>query len=106
MRTVSYAGRVTAVLLDDRPVRLLNVSASGCLLEAWQALEPGAEGTLSVVLSGHELNERISVVRCQPLRGGGSRCLVGARFVTPHEGAASPLRALLHEMETQEGSLG
>src|SRR5687767_9960400 len=70
------------VLRRDVTVRVLDVSPTGCLLETNAPVESGTEGTLRLVIDGHELVEKITVVRCQPLHGAGTRCLIGVRFAS------------------------
>jgi hypothetical protein len=72
------------VLSRDIEVRLLNVSASGCLIESPQGHE-GASGSLTVHLDGAEYVDAVVVTRCHALQGAGSTFRMGAEFllVTP-----------------------
>ena len=75
------AGDAVGVLARDVSVRLLNCSASGCLLETDSRLEVGTVASLRLMLNGRELADQIVVVRCQPIEGAGRRFHVGARFL-------------------------
>lgn len=86
------------VLRHDVTVRVLDVSPTGCLLETNMLVENGREGTLRIVLDGQELVERITVVRCQPLHGAGTRCLVGVRFSSATARPEGRLQAVVSQV--------
>jgi hypothetical protein len=69
------------VLKRERPVRLLNSSVSGCLIETNWRLQVGAVATLSVVIEGRELTDDVQVTRCQPIAGAGDTFHVGVQFL-------------------------
>ena len=74
-------GDGVAVLARDIDVRVLNCSASGCLLETRSRLEVGTVASLRLKVDGRELTDQVVVVRCQPIEGAGARFHVGARFL-------------------------
>ena len=69
------------VLTRERPVRLLNCSVSGCLLETNWRLQVGAIASIRVSINGRELTDDVQVVRCQSIAGAGERFHVGAQFL-------------------------
>jgi hypothetical protein len=93
-------GDGVGVLARDVGVRLLNCSASGCLLESRSRLEVGTVGSLRLTLGDRELADQIVVVRCKQIEGAGGRFHVGARFLglVPPTGA-TVRRVLGHSSE-------
>jgi hypothetical protein len=69
-----------AVIGREVRIRLLNCSASGCLIEASSKLEVGTIATLAVTLQGEEFVDDVQVVRCQQIEGAGV-FHVGAQFL-------------------------
>jgi hypothetical protein len=62
-------------------VRLLDISASGCLLESTHRLEAGTTGTIRVVYGGAEYVDDVRVMRCQSFNGSSGLYHVGAEFL-------------------------
>ena len=58
-----------AALATDVQVRVLNVSAAGCLLETNRALEIGHAATLRITFSGGDFEDTVQIVRCQEITG-------------------------------------
>jgi hypothetical protein len=81
------------ILARDFRARILNYSATGCLLETNSRLEIGTVGTLRLVVDGREVLGDVQVVRCQPIEGAGSLFQVGAKFLwtAAHGPASLPL---------------
>jgi hypothetical protein len=69
-----------AVIGRDVRIRLLNCSASGCLIETSSKLDVGTIATLAVTIQGEEFADDIQVVRCQQIEGAGV-FHVGAQFL-------------------------
>jgi hypothetical protein len=57
------------VLQQELPVQLVNISRSGCLLQAPRPLHVGTVGRLRVALDGTEYADDVRVARCEPLDG-------------------------------------
>jgi PilZ domain len=70
---------VIAVLQQDVPVRLVNISRSGCLLIAPRMLRVGTVGRLHIALDGTEYVGDVRVVRCEALPG--PSCQVGVQLL-------------------------
>lgn len=62
-------------------VRVLDVSATGCLLESDCEVPVGTIGGLSVDADGTHYTDPIRVTRSQAIAGGGNRHLLGAEFL-------------------------
>ena len=77
-----------AVLTRELRVRVINVSASGCLVESYHRLDVGSVATLRVMLGGEEYGDDVQILRCQAIQGAGSVYHLGAQFLwttPPHE---------------------
>jgi PilZ domain-containing protein len=87
-----------AVLTRELPVRLLNCSASGCLLETNVPLDVSTVASLTLKLDGRHFTDDVLVTWCRPIAGGDARYHVGLRFVWT--GAATPntLRMMAHQL--------
>jgi hypothetical protein len=75
-------------------VVLLEISASGCLIEAPLELPPGTLAMLSVELGGVEYSDPVRIARTQPLQGNGDRFRMGAEFAWLSAPGAQSLRGL------------
>jgi hypothetical protein len=77
------------VLARETRARLMNVSASGCLLESGEYLEPGTTGQLKVVVGDAAFGDAVRVTRALQVRGAGV-WQVGVEFLwTNHPGSWS-----------------
>jgi len=88
--TKLQGGDALGVLTRELPVRVINCSLSGCLIEITVRLEIGTVGSLRVFIDGREFVDPVQVVRCHRIEGGGTRYHVGARFLwiaAPEEGS-------------------
>jgi hypothetical protein len=72
---------LAATVVRSVPVRLVEVSRRGCLVECPTRLEPGASGLLSVKLAGSMRFDDLRVSRCPQRVGGGTVYRVGAEFL-------------------------
>ena len=70
-----------ATLVRSVPVRLVEISRGGCLLECSSRLPTGSSGRLAVELAGSLLVDDIRIARCQPRVGAGSVFQVGAELL-------------------------
>jgi hypothetical protein len=92
--------RELGALVDDIRVRVINCSATGCLLESDKRIAEGTIATLQVSIGGRTFSEVAEVVRCQPVDRRNGLYHVGAQFLSttaPHAGS------LRHAMR-REGS--
>jgi hypothetical protein len=72
---------VIAVLGRDVFVRLIQISRSGCLLEASHAMPIGAIASLSVGIEGRQYTDEVRVLRSQLMAGAGERYELGVEFL-------------------------
>ena len=82
------AGDLVAVLGRAVPVRLIDISSGGCMLESASRLEKGATGHLRVLFEDAEYMDDVRVMRCQESEGGSGLFHLGAEFLwttSPHE---------------------
>jgi hypothetical protein len=82
------AGDLVAVLGREVPVRLVDISNAGCLLESPGRLEKGATGLLRVAFQNAEYTDDIRVMRCHEPEGSSGLYVLGAEFLwttSPHE---------------------
>jgi hypothetical protein len=70
-----------AVVNRHIAVSVIDVSATGCLLESRCDLPVGTVCTLSIKADRTEYGDPIRVTRSQRVRGGGDRYFIGAEFV-------------------------
>jgi hypothetical protein len=96
-------GREVASLTTDIRVRLLNVSAAGCLIETRRALEIGSVATLSINVAGADFEDTVQIVRCQEITGAGAIFHLGATFLTT---AAPSIESLRYLFRRQSDSVG
>jgi len=92
-----------ASLTTDICVRVLNVSATGCLIETRRALDIGTVATLRVNLAGSDFEDTVQIVRCQEITGAGTTFHLGATFLTTSAPSLESLRFLFRR---QSGSIG
>lgn len=92
------ADDVVAVLGREVPVRLVDVSHSGCLLQSHMRLLEGTTGTLRLSYDGAEYADHVRVMRCQTPVNGDNWYRIGAQFLwttRPEEGSLRRLIASL-----------
>lgn len=96
-------GHEVASLTTDIRVRVLNVSAAGCLIETRRALEIGSVATLSINVAGANFEDTVQIVRCQEITGAGAIFHLGATFLTT---AAPSIESLRYLFRRQSDSVG
>jgi PilZ domain-containing protein len=93
---------VASVSTDIR-VRVLNVSAAGCLIETRRALDVGSVATLRINFAGSDFEDTVQIVRCQEITGAGTTFHLGATFLTT---AAPSIESLRFLFRRQSDSIG
>lgn len=101
-------GDLMGVLARDTDVRLLNVSASGCLIESRRRIEAGTAGALRLVVDGEEYCDDVIVARCSEVQGAGATYHVGAEFLWTTPPGVRSLRRLAARLSqlAERGVLG
>ena len=81
------SGDRAAVLMRELAARVLDISASGCLIEGRRYLEVGTVGRLCLKFGSDECSDDVEVVRCETVEGERSLFHVGVRFLwtTPRD---------------------
>jgi hypothetical protein len=97
--------RATGVIVRRLPVRVTDISATGCMLESGLGIREGAVGTLHLTVEGRRYRETVRVTRVTALPGSGRKQQVGAQFLT----LGASRRALRHlaasmNVELMDGS--
>ena len=87
-----------AVLTHELRARLLNCSASGCLVETNVRLEPSTVASLTLRFNGRNFADDVLVTWCKAISGGGSRYHVGLRFIWTAVAAPNTLRMMAHQL--------
>ncbi len=65
----------------EMPVRVIDISYGGCLLEAEDAVEPAALGELLLVIGGRVSSGLVRIGRSTPIAGRGSTRRIAVQFV-------------------------
>jgi hypothetical protein len=90
LAAVLAADDAIGVLARETRARLLNVSVSGCLLEAAAFLEPGTKGMLKVVVGAEVYDDAVRVTRARQIEGASGTWQIGVEFLwTTHPGSWS-----------------
>ena len=82
-------------LTSDLSVRVLNGSATGCLVESPRALQVGTVAGLRVNFRGHDYDDPVKVTRCQLIVGAGV-FHIGMEFLSMVPPYAGTLRYAIH----------
>src|SRR5829696_8537510 len=89
------ASHELAAVTTDVRVRILNVSAAGCLVEASKPLEIGSVATLQIKFAGGDFEDTVQIVRCQEITGTGAVYHIGTKFLTTTPPSIESLRYLI-----------
>jgi fatty acid-binding protein DegV len=92
---VLSADDLVGVLTREVRVRLVNISASGCLVESTTRLEPGTAGDLRIRIGGELYADDVRITRVQQMQGAGSTWHVGAEFLWTTQPATRSLRRVV-----------
>ena len=90
-----------AALTTEIRVRVLNVSAAGCLVETNRPLDIGRAATLRLTFSGGDFEDTVQIVRCQEITGSGMVYHVGVAFLTTTAPSIESLRYMIRRQSGQ-----
>ena len=90
-----------SVLARLSPARLVNVSASGCLLETATYLEPGTTGALTVVVGGETYDDAVRVIRVGRKAGAGVAWQIGVEFLWTNRPGSWSLRRMVSRLRRE-----
>jgi len=88
------------VLGRDLPIRLLDISASGCSFEINGRLETGWIGRVHVSFLGEEYSDLVRITRCDPSKG--SLHKAGAEFFLMPPPGPKALRRVVDQLTQLE----
>jgi hypothetical protein len=93
-------------LTSELRIRVLNGSATGCLVESSRALRVGTVAGLRVNLFGREYDDQVQVRRCQLIVGAGNIFHVAMEFISTRPPYTGSLRyAIYRELGQLSGWL-
>ena len=92
-----------AVLTRELRMRLLNCSASGCLIEINVPLTVSTVASLTVRFEGRQFTDDVLVAWCKAVPGGGARYHAGLRFVWTDAAPPDTLRLMAHQLVARVG---
>jgi hypothetical protein len=95
-----------AMLVRSVPVRLVEVSRSGCRLECSSRIESGTSGQLAVELAGLVRIDDIRVARCQQRMGAGSVYQLGAELLRTRRLGRRTVRMAIRKIIGGEPGVG
>jgi hypothetical protein len=91
-------------LTSELRVRVLNASATGCLIESTRALPVGTVAGLRVRLLDRDYDDEVQITRCQALAGAGNIFHIAMQFLSTAPPYAGSLRYAIHrELHTFAG---
>lgn len=95
-----------ATIVRSFPVRLVEVSRSGCRLECSRPIESGTSGQLAVELGGVMRLDDIRVARCQLRMGAGPIYQVGAELLRTRRLGRRTVRMAIRKIIEREAGEG
>ena len=95
MNQVRREGEALGALTSELRVRVLNGSATGCLVESVRPLLAGTVAGLRVSLLGREYDDEVQVTRCQWIAGAGIHH-IAMQFLSTVPPYAGSLRYAIH----------
>ena len=81
------------------PVQLLEISASGCLLQCGSRLDVGRHGSLRVVYDNTEFSDDVRIMRCREVSGSSALYHAGAEFIWTAPPRVGSLRLILPRLQ-------
>jgi hypothetical protein len=101
LREILKARDLTAVLGRDVPVRVVDISVSGCRLESPRRFDTGTTGALSVTVDDLKYSDDIRVMRCHSLDGASGLYDVGVEFLWTTAPREQSLRRVLPKLKPE-----
>ena len=93
------ASDVVAVFGRHVPIRLIDLSSSGCLFESGVRLDVGTHATVRVAHDGREFTDDVRVARTQPSAGSSGSFQVGAEFLWTNTPTERSMRMILSRFD-------
>ena len=92
------AKETLGVIVSDVPVRLVEISRTGCLLESGRYMAVGATGEFLIEFAGLTYSEELRITRCLRREGSGTIYRLGAEFLRTRLPNVSSLRRAVYDM--------
>ena len=96
--SVLAADDLVGVLTREVRVRLVNISASGCLVESSHRLELGTTGALALTIDGERFEDDVRVSRVQQMQGASANWHLGAEFLWTTQPGMRSLRRIVSRL--------
>ena len=93
------------MLVARMPVRLVEISRNGCLLETSWRVDKGTMAEFRLEIDGRTYAEELRITRCNRVEGAGATYRVGAEFVPTRRLSESSLRRALYSTLAGEGDV-
>jgi hypothetical protein len=90
---------LVAVLGREVPVRLVDISTAGCLLETGCRIDKGTTGLLRVVFDEGEYMDDVRIMRCQEFEGSSTLYQLGAEFLWTTNPCERSLRRVISRLQ-------
>ena len=90
-----------ATLTRELPVRVIDASASGCLVESQRRMEVGTIGTLQLTLAGQDCRDDFEVMRCDAVQGVPNVYHVGVRLLWTRPRRAGSIRHAVASLQAE-----
>lgn len=103
---VLKANDLVAVLGREVAVRLIDISASGCLLESNSRLAPGSTGSLVVTFGSKEYADDVRIIRCREFEGSTGGYRIGAEFLWTNAPRGRSLRLVVNGLQPGAVKIG
>ena len=92
---------LTAVLGRDVPVRVVDISVTGCRLESNRRFDTGTTAALTVTVDAVKYSDDIRVMRCHRLDGASGLYDVGVEFLWTTVPREESLRRVLPKLKPE-----
>ena len=99
LHAILKARDLMAVLGRDVPVRVVDISVTGCRLESARRFETGMTGSLTVTVDALKYTDDIRVMRCHSLDGASGLYDVGVEFLWTTAPREHSLRRVLPRLQ-------
>jgi hypothetical protein len=93
---------LVGALVRQVPLRLLDVSVSGCLFESPASISDGSVGYLDVAIDGRHRGETVRICRSVRIRGRVWPWITGAQFLTLAPPSPASLRRVALALSVQD----
>jgi hypothetical protein len=99
LKAILNSRDLVAVLGREVPVRLVDISTSGCLLESPNRLDKGTTGSLRVIFEDQHYVDDVRIIRCSQCEGSSRVYHLGAEFLWTTNPRENSLRRVLARLQ-------